>query len=132
MNWVDSAVGGGEDVSVLWAEPPGREFSELYPRQYVVFVGEFFNRAMGDVYEIGTPLPYKLPSTKVRVRDGHLVMENGHQAELGEFVLAPCHVRVVGVPIARDQRTGARVYRVTGPARVSVASPSSCRSLTAS
>ena len=127
-NWVDSAVGEGEEVSVLWAEPPGRPFTELYPRQYVVFVGEFFNRSMGRVYEIGTPMPYNLPSTRVRLQEGRVVLENGRPAELGDLVLAPCHVRVEGVPIVRDPVTGAGVFRVTTPVRARVGNPASCPS----
>jgi hypothetical protein len=127
--WVDS-VAGDRDVSVLWAEPPGRPFAGLDPRQYVLFVGEFFNRSMGPVYEIGTPLPYNLPSTRVRLQDGRVVFEDGLPADLGELVLAPCHVRVQGVSIARDPGTGARVLRVTTPVHARVADPGSCRSVT--
>ena len=57
--------------------------------------------------------------------------KNGRPARLGKFVLVPCHVRVEGVPIARDLSTGATVFRVTTPARASVADPASCRNLRA-
>ena len=131
-DWVDSAVGKHEKVSVLWAEPPGETFAELHPRQYVVFVGEFFNRSMGSVYEIGTPLPYNLPSTRVRLQDGRIVLENERPAQLGKFLLVPCHIRVEGVPVARDLSTGASVFRVTTPVRASVADPASCGKLRSS
>jgi hypothetical protein len=126
-SWVDS-VAGEQEVAVLWAEPPGKPFAELHPRQYVVFVGEFFNRSMGAVYEIGTPLPYSLPSTRVRLTAGRIVLANGRPAQLGGLVLVPCHIRVAGVPIARDPATGAGVFRVTTPLRVRVDDPASCRS----
>lgn len=130
-NWVDSAV-AGERVSVIWAEPPGEPFAEFYPRQHVVFVGEFFNRRLDRVYEIGTPLPYNLPSTRVRLQEGQIVLENGRPAQLGELVLVPCHVRVEGVPIVRDPGTGAGVFRVRNPVSATVADPGSCDGLRAS
>jgi Dolichyl-phosphate-mannose-protein mannosyltransferase len=125
-NWVDSAVGKHEEVSVLWAEPPGEPFAELHPRQYVVFVGEFFNQSMGPVYEIGTPLPYNLPSTPVRLQNGRIVLENGRPARLGKLLLVPCHVRVEGTTVARDRATGAGVFRVGNPVRAVVTDPTSC------
>ena len=125
-NWVDAAVGEHESVSVLWAEPAGRPFVDLARRHRIVVVGEFFNRSIGDVYELGSPMPYGLPSTQVHVEAGRVVLDDGRPAPLGEFVLAPCYVRVAGVPIARDSSTGAVVFRVHGPVRAAVARPASC------
>ena len=68
-NWVDAAVGEHESVSVLWAEPAGRPLSPR-SRHRIVVVGEFFNRSIGDVYELGSPMPYGLPSTQVHVEAG--------------------------------------------------------------
>lgn len=124
--WVDRAVGDAT-VSVLWAEKTGeRRFVEPAARHRVVWLGELFNRSVGAVYELGAPMPYGLPSTRVRLDDGRVVLEDGRPAPLGKLVLAPCHVRVAGVPIARDPSTGATVVRVRGPVRATVMEPGSC------
>ena len=125
-NWVDAAVGEHESVSVLWAEPAGRRFVDLAARHRVVFVGEFFNRSIGDLYELGSPMPYGLPATQVHLEAGRIVLDDGRPAPLGQLVLAPCYVRVAGVPIARDLSTGAVVVRVRGPIRAVVARPAPC------
>lgn len=125
-NWVDRAVGDQESVSVLWYEPPGKRFVDLAARHRLVFVGEFFNRRIDGVYELGSPMPYGLPTTKVHLKDGRVVLRDGSPAPLGEFVFAPCHVHVSGVVIARDALTGARVTRVQGPVSATVANPGSC------
>jgi hypothetical protein len=95
-------------------------------RQQIVFVGEFFNRSIGDVYELGPSLPYALPATRVRLSRGLVVDSGGRAVDPGPFVMAPCYVRVEGRVIARDERTGAAVYRVDVPFRAQVAAPSSC------
>jgi hypothetical protein len=125
-DWVDAAAEQDDSVSVIWAEPPGEPFVDLRPSQYVVFVGEFFNRSIGQVFELGSPLPYDLPSTPVRLEHRRVLLEDGTPAPVGKLVLAPCHVRVVGTPVARDTSTGAVVYRVRQPIRAEVTSPASC------
>ena len=124
-DWIDRAA-GGRSVSVVWAEPPGTNFVELAPRHRVLFTSEFFNRRVGDVYEVGSPMPYRLPSTKVRLDGDRIVLDDGRPAPLGEFVLVPCHVRLIGETIVEDRATGARVVRVANPPRAKVASPDSC------
>ena len=124
--WIDD-VAGEATVSVLWAEKGGgRRFVEPASRHRVVWLGELFNRSMGAVYELGTPMPYGLPSTRVRLDDGRVVLEDGRPAPLGELVLIPCHVRLAGVQIARDASTGATVVRVNGAVRATVLEPGSC------
>jgi hypothetical protein len=123
--WVDSAV-GDRTVSVLWAETGTGEFVEPAARHRVLWLGELFNRSVGDVYEIGTPLPYGLPATRVRLEQGVVVLPDGRPAPLGRLVLAPCQVRVAGVPVAEDPSTGAAVIRVEQPVRASVTRPGSC------
>ncbi len=124
-DWVDSAVPKGSTVSVLWAELPGEPFVDLAPRHRVVPVGEFFNRSLGSVYELGAPMPYGLPTTRVALAGDCVVTVDGQPADLGALVLAPCHVRVAGALVARDPGTGARVVRVDYPLRAGVASPDS-------
>ena len=79
--WIDRAADG--DVSVLWAEPPGKPFVDLASRHRVLFVGEFFNRRVGDVYELGSLLPYNLPSEAVSLRSGRVVDADGLPAGRG-------------------------------------------------
>lgn len=124
--WIDR-VAGDATVSVLWAESGDGRFVEQAPRHRVLWLGELFNRSVGPVYELGTPMPYGLPSTPVRLDDGgRVVLAGGRSAQLGDLVLAPCHVQVAGVPIARDPSTGAAVVRVRGPVRATIAEPGSC------
>lgn len=124
-SWIDHSAGDAT-VSVLWAERGDGRFVEQAPRHRVVWLGELFNRRVGEIYELGTPMPYGLPSTRVRLDDGRVVLEDGRPAPLGQLVLAPCHVRVAGVPVARDSSTGAVVFRVRGPVRAMVYEPGSC------
>ncbi|MDQ3380632.1 MAG: hypothetical protein M3546_09985 [Actinomycetota bacterium] len=126
LNWVDEAVGGEASVSVLWFESPGSPFVQPAPRHRVVWINELFNRSIGAVYELGSPMPYELPSTHVRLEGGRVVLDDGRPAALGDLVLAPCHVRIKGVPIARDPPTGAVVYRVSETVRATVVKPGSC------
>lgn len=130
-DWVDRAVGDAS-VSVLWAESSGESFVELAPRHRVVFVGEFFNRSLGPVYEIGSKMPYDLPATRVRLTNGRIFMPSGRIAELGEFVLVPCYVRVTGTPIALDPATGAGVYRLGQVVHVKALRDKSCSHRTTS
>jgi hypothetical protein len=125
-DWVDDAVPEGSTVSVLWAEPPGEPFVDLAPRHRIVFVGEVFNRSLGSVYELGSPMPYGLPTTRVGLAGDRVVTADGQPADLGALVLAPCHVRVAGTPVARDPGTGAQVVRVDYPLRARIASPETC------
>lgn len=124
--WIDAALPDDTSASVMWFEPGEERFVPLAPRHYVLWLGEFFNRRVDAVYELGSSMPYALPSTPVRLVAGRVVLEDGRPAPLGEFVLAPCYVRVAGVPIARDPTTGAVVYHAADPVRAWVADPSSC------
>ena len=122
--WIDRAVDG--DVSVLWAEPPGMPFVDLASRQRVLFVGEFFNRRVAGVYELGSRLPYNLPSEAVSLRGSRVVDADGRPVDAGELVLVPCHVTVVGEPVVTNVAVGATVVRVEPPLRATVADPLTC------
>ena len=86
--------------------------SSTSPRHRVVFVGEFFNRSIGDVYELGSPMPYGLPSTQVHWRPVAWYSKTADQptrrARSGS-VLRACR----GVPLARDSWTGASCFVCT-------------------
>ena len=126
-NWIDATVGPGSEVAVLWAEPGGGPPAvRLRRRHYVVFVGEFFNRSIGRVFELGSPMPYALPTTRASLAQGRVLLPDGSPAPLGKLVLAPCWVDVEGVPVVRDPATGATVYRAPQNAHVSVSAPETC------
>ena len=124
-NWIDRAADSAT-VSVLWWENSGGSFVVPARRHRIAWLGEFFNHSVGTVYELGTPMPYDLPATHVRLQNGVVVLADGRPAPLDELILVPCHVRVDGVPIARDPATGAAVVRVNRPVRASILEPGSC------
>ena len=125
-NWIDHAA-GDSTVSVLWAEREGDRFVLPVGRHRVLWVGEFFNRRVGPVYELGAPLPYGLPSQPVRrLADGRIVLEDGRPMPLTDLVFAPCHVHVSGTVLARDRLTGAALTRVATPVRATVTAPGRC------
>jgi len=124
-DWIDRAV-GRRTVSVLWAEKGDEGFVQPAQRHRVLWLGEFFNRSVGPVYELGSAMPYGLPSTAVRLKGGRVVLEDGRAAPFGELVLIPCHVRVAGTVVTRDTTTGASVVRVSSPIRATVTTPESC------
>jgi hypothetical protein len=119
-DWIDQSVPDGASVTVLWYEPPGRPFVDLAQRHFGLFVAEFFNRSVGRVYEIGSPLPYGLPATRARLQDGEVVLGSGHPVRLGDFVFAPCYVKVDGRRLAYDAQTGSAVWEVGFPVRAVV------------
>jgi hypothetical protein len=127
-DWIEQAT-NGEPVSVLWYEPGGRPWVGPAARHRIVWLNEFFNRNVGEVYELGSSMPYAgdLDGTPVRLDDGRVERIDGVSARLGPFVLAPCWVHVDGEPVSRDATTGAVVYRVAGSAvRASVTEPADC------
>jgi hypothetical protein len=123
--WIDEAI-GDRTASVLWAETGSGKFVEPDERHRPLWIGELFNRGVGDVYEIGTPLPYGLPATRARLVQGVVVRSDGRPAPLGPLVLVPCHVEVAGTTVAEDTATGAAVIRVEQPVRASVTRPGAC------
>lgn len=125
-DWVDTAVGSTEAVFALWYEPPGKPFVASEGRHHILWVGEFFNRSIGTVYEIGSPMAYALPTLSAHVRADGVVTHAGTPLDAGRLVFVPCHVRPVGDVIAVDRQTGASVYRVSRPLRVNLAHPQSC------
>jgi hypothetical protein len=123
-DWIDAAAGPGGHVSVLWRESDDGGFAPASRRQRVVWVSEFFNRSVGDVYSLGARLPFGLPATDVHARaDGVLVDRSGKPVR-ADFLLAPCEVRVEAPALAVDRRLRAAVYRVRGPVRLG--GPSVC------
>lgn len=124
--WIDSAAGSERSVSVLWAEPPGQEFVPLQKRHLVVFVGEILNRRIHDVYEIGSPMPYLLPTTRVELNAQGVVVADGAAVDMDELVLVPCYIQIEGRPVAYDDSSGAAVVRIKKPVRAQVLDDRTC------
>ena len=107
--WIDHAVPRGADVVALWVAPgPGGDFGRATRD---IWMSEFYNRAVGKVVEVGTPMPYDLPHEKGSIRAGVLKDAAGVPL-VADYVLAPCSVQIRGRVIAADHRVASRVYAV--------------------
>jgi hypothetical protein len=83
-----------------------------------IWQAEFFNRSVGDVLTIGTPLAGGLPETVVNIRaNGQLVDRNDFPIE-ADYVLTDSLTGVVGGEVAADRIHGMRLVKVGGPVRV--------------
>ena len=103
-SWIDDAVGRDAHVAVLWS---GGNTAAIWQN-------EFWNRSVDRVYDLGTPLPGDMPSTRVHAdrQTGVLL-----PAIPRRYVLASKSVSLAGTPIARDPEKELVLYRVTPPAR---------------
>jgi len=111
--WIDHAVPPGASVLALWISPrPGGDFGRATRD---IWMSEFFNRSVGKVVEVGTPMPYDLPHTAGSI-DGGVVRDESGFPITARYVLAPCDVTVAGEIVGRDAQVDALVYRVSGPA----------------
>jgi hypothetical protein len=110
VDWVDRAAGRNTDVAFLWS---GRLDA------FTLWENEFFNRSIGPVYELASPLGGGLPSTAVRIdrSDGTLRDPAGRKVR-APFVLTDELVPLAGEPVARDKPKGLVLLRVGGPLRV--------------
>jgi hypothetical protein len=110
--WIDNAVPPGADVLGLWVSPgPGGDFG-LATRD--IWMSEFYNRSVGKVVEVGTPMPYELPHSTGSI-DGGVVRDESGLPITARYVLAPCEVTVAGEIVGSDPQVDALVYRVSGP-----------------
>lgn len=125
LTWVDDAVGRRGPVSVLWYEESGQPYVPVASRHRALWLAEFFNRSVGEVLEMGSPLQYGLPATRTTLDGDRVVLEDGTSAPLDTLVLTPCHVRVEGEVIATDS-TGLTVVRVATLPKVTVGRPGVC------
>lgn len=108
-NWIDRAVPSGTSVAVLY---PG----SLEPLK--IWENEFFNRALGDVYAIGSPLPGQLPETVALIANDGAVTDRSGNPLAGEYVLSDASVHLDGEVIATDAARGLSVLRTAGQWRV--------------
>jgi hypothetical protein len=114
--WIDRVVPPGSEVTALWVAPHADEDADAGYR--TIWMSEFYNRSVGEVVEVGAPMPYELPHREGSIDDG--VLRDRDRAPItAAYVLAPCWVAVEGRVVARDRRVEALVYRVPrGPIHV--------------
>lgn len=115
--WIDHAVPVGAEVMALWVAPG--EAADAGAGHRTIWMSEFYNRSVGEVVEVGRPMPYELPHREGAIRDGVLRDVDGVPIS-AQYLLAPCWVVVDGDAVAGDRRVEALVYRVPGgPVHVS-------------
>ena len=108
-DWIDRAVAGRGEVAALWTGNTSR---------FSIWQNEFFNRSVGPVYWVRTPMSGGLPTTGLtldpatgllRDPDGRLVRT--------PFALTDGSAEVAGRVIASDPRRGVFLYELDGPLR---------------
>ncbi|HSC92034.1 MAG TPA: glycosyltransferase family 39 protein [Gaiellaceae bacterium] len=103
-DWIDRAVGTDTEVAALWS---GRN------DWLTIGQNEFFNRAVGDVYHLGQPLPSGLRQTAAVVDAA-----TGRVDVDADYVLVDETVPVAGTEVASDVTKGMRVVETGGRVRV--------------
>lgn len=114
--WIDDRVGHDADVAVLWREPPRPRDVRSLPIDRVLWLNEFFNRSLGDVLLLGTSDPF--PFTPVAVGENGAVRSRDGRRLQPRYALAVCPLGIHGNVLATDPGTGARLYRVAAPLRI--------------
>jgi glycosyltransferase involved in cell wall biosynthesis len=111
-DWVDRAVGRNAQVAFL--------YSGVDPTQQplTLWENEFFNRSIGNVYDLRRPSMGGLPETKLVDRGGVLQPARNGRPVAERYVLTDTTVPLVGTPIAEDVRKGMVLRRVDGPLRL--------------
>jgi hypothetical protein len=106
-DWIDRALPNGADAAFLWTGRTDR---------LTVNQNEFFNRAVGPVYDVGDPTPGGLPETKVHIdrRTGAVTLPDGAPV-LDHYLVADSSFEPDGVPLARDKGWGITLWRVHPP-----------------
>lgn len=106
QDWIDAAVGPSADVAVVF---PGSSD----PMR--VWQAEFFNRSLGTVYTISTPLAGALPDMIVDLRPSGAAVDRSGQPVSARYVLTDIYTAIAGRVVARDQRHGMVLYETSGP-----------------
>jgi hypothetical protein len=109
-DWIDRAVGPDARVAAIWSGNTDR---------YSIWENEFFNRSVGEIYDLGAPLGGGpgLVSHHVTIDPDTGVMSADGRPIRSRYVLADGSVALAGKVIARDDRKGMFLYRVNGPLR---------------
>jgi hypothetical protein len=107
-DWIDATVGRSAHVAYLRS---GRVDA------MTLWQNEFFNRSVGPVYELESPLGGGLPATAMQAdaADGALVADGGRVR--ARYVLTDESVPLAGDVIARDRPKGIVLVRSASPLR---------------
>jgi hypothetical protein len=111
--WIDHAIGPNADAAAIWSGHSG---------SYLIMENELFNRSVGDIYYLEQPTWSGLPEQKlvVRQRAGVIVDQAGKPFR-ARYVLTDPWIILRAPIVARDPKTGMRLYRLGGrPARIGV------------
>ena len=105
-DWIDAAIGQKAQAVVIWS---GRG------QPHLVLENEFFNRSVGRVYYLREPSWAGLPETKLvlRRKTDELVDDAGRPLR-ARFALVDPWVVLRGRVVAREPKSGMRVYRLSG------------------
>ena len=108
-DWIDATVGRHAQVAYVRS---GRLDAQT------LWQNEFFNRSVGPVYELATPLGGGLPATEVHVdrRDGAIVTAADRPIR-ARYVLADASVALPGRILAWDKPKGVFLVRTLPPLR---------------
>lgn len=105
--WIDHAIGPRARAVAIWSGRSG---------PHLIWEDEFFNRSVGQIYYLHKPTWEGLPGEerlRVSRRTGSLVDATGTPLR-ARFVLADPWVVLKGRIIARDRKSGMRLYRLDG------------------
>jgi 4-amino-4-deoxy-L-arabinose transferase-like glycosyltransferase len=110
-NWIDRSVGSHGRVVAIWSAR-----GVHWARFRRIWESEFFNRSVGSVYYLRSPLAYSLPQTRIQLRGETFMLPNGKPLR-AEYVLSDGPV-IQGVPMSGQGHAGLTLYRVGGVVRV--------------
>jgi Dolichyl-phosphate-mannose-protein mannosyltransferase len=112
-SWIDSAVGAGQRVDVLWA---GSRSSSAGAR-YAMWESEFFNRSVHRQYWLHRPLYEGYPGNPLAVRSGALYLADGRRFR-ARYVLTNSKTHLNGRRVAINKAARLVLYEVDGPVSI--------------
>jgi hypothetical protein len=106
-DWLDRSLPDGAEAAFVWTGRTDR---------LTVNENEFFNLAVGPVYDLGSPTPGGLPETRISVdpRSGLVRLPSGKDVDI-PYVVSDSSFEPDGRPIARDKGWGITLWRITPP-----------------
>jgi hypothetical protein len=108
-DWIDAAGVPFESVTAIY--PGGTDPLRLWEN-------EFFNRGVGDVVTLGTPLAGALPESIADVDKDGLVIDRSGQRVQSEYALVDAFNLVLGEEIGADREHRMSLVRVAQPMRI--------------
>ena len=106
-DWIDRSMPRGATAAFVWTGRGDR---------LTVNENEFFNRAVGPVYDLAGATPGGLPEQRVRIdpATGAVTLPDGRPI-LARYVVADSSFEPDGKPLARDPGWGTTLWRVNPP-----------------